>query len=332
MSLVLWWWSVHVSNTHHVTVKIVSHTPLWMVFCISPLSQRSSYGLNVEHFKVECLRWACKAGGAGVVSLAAPGLHDHIALDQASNSNVNVFGCKQKQISCLLMLNKTLYNRDVLRKRHFNKVFAPTVVVDICLAMLIKSMFAFDWRFWKGWFTLRTSQLAALFSSSWNCSGMSCSNGKALMYCRWFPGKGWHGTVWDRPRSILNVWRYLFFWIQGREMWHIWIFGHFSPQFLAKMYLYSSCMGTVACCARARLRCHFCPPSEPLRNKMKVKISWTSYSWIRDQRRQVNNVVGRNRKKKTAAREGSRPRAWIFFWFFFWQTSGQYWRFSDLWW
>lgn len=155
-----------------------------MVFCISPLIQRSSYGLNVEHFKVECLRWACNAGGAGVVSLAAPGLHDHIALDQASNSNVNVFGCKQKQISCLLMLNKTLYNREVLGKRHFNKVFAPTDVLDICLAMLIKFMFAFDWRFWTGWFTLRTSRLAALFSSSWNCSGMSCSNGKALMYCR----------------------------------------------------------------------------------------------------------------------------------------------------
>lgn len=163
----------------------------------------------------------------------------------------------------------------------------------------------------KASFTGRKSQLAAFFSSSWNCSGMSCSNGKALMYRRWLPEKGWHGTVWDQPQSIFNVWRYLFFWIQRREMWHRWIFGHFFSQCQARMYIYSSCMGIVECCARARLRCQFCPPSEPLRNKMKVKISRNSYSLIRDQRRQINNFVGRNRKQKQQHR-----KAFIFFWFF----------------
>lgn len=51
-------------------------------------------------------------------------------------------------------------------------------------------MFPFDLSPWTAWFTGRTSLLAAFFSSSWNCSGMSCSNGKALMYCRWLPEKG----------------------------------------------------------------------------------------------------------------------------------------------
>lgn len=161
-------------------------------------------------------------------------------------------------------------------------------------------MFAFDWSNWTALFTGRTSQLAASFSSAWNCSGMSCSNGKALMYCRWLPGKGWHGTVWDQPQSIFNVWRYLFFWIQRREMWHRWIFGRFFPQCQAKMYIYSSCMGIVECCARARLRCHGCPPSEPLRNKTKVKISRNSYPLIRDRRHQINNFVGRNWKKNSS--------------------------------
>lgn len=178
--------------------------------------------------------------------------------------------------------------------------------------MLEKGMFAFDWSIWKGLLTRRTSLLAALFSSSWNCSGMSCSNGKALMYCRWLPEKGWHGTVSEQPQPIFNVRRYLFFWIHRREMWHRWIFGHFFSHFQAKMFFYASCMGIGECCARARLRCQSCPPSEPLRNKMKVKISRTSYSWIRGQRRQINNVVGRNWKKKQQHR-----KAFIFFCFLF---------------
>lgn len=47
-----------------------------------------------------------------------------------------------------------------------------------------------------------TSQLAAFFSSSWNSSGMSCSNGKALIICRWRPEKRSHGTVWDNPSQL----------------------------------------------------------------------------------------------------------------------------------
>lgn len=63
-------------------------------------------------------------------------------------------------------------------------------------------------------------------------------------------------------------------------------FGHFSFHRRAKSYVYSSCVGTLACCAGARLHRLFCPPWEPLRDRTKVKGSRRPHEFTRDQRHQ----------------------------------------------
>lgn len=67
-------------------------------------------------------------------------------------------------------------------------------------------------------------------------------------------------------------------------------FGHFSFHRRAKSYVYSSCVGTLACCAGARLHRQFCPPSEPLRDRTKVKGSGRPHEFTRDQRHQSSSL------------------------------------------
>lgn len=104
-----------------------------------------------------------------------------------------------------------------------------------------------------------------------------------------------HMEQFESNSNQICVWHYLFLQFHCREnVTQI----NFSFQRQAKSYIYFSCVQTLTCCAWARLRCQFCPPSEPLKNKTKVKCSGTSQELTRDQRHQISSLWQKSEGEK----------------------------------